>query len=200
MSSSSADRPERPLVAARAAATVMELLDVLWGRGRDGPALPAVPSSQLRVMYSLERDEGINLRRLGQLLGATPSSASRLCDRLETLGFVERTPSPVSRRELTLRLTSRGRAHLAELRVRRVETLLPPIGAMSPAARAALAEGLHAFGRAMTQAAGPAAGGNERQRIHRNPRESRTRRRSSSRPAGAEFKNLPQRLPESLPE
>ncbi|MGX6739207.1 MarR family transcriptional regulator [Streptomyces xantholiticus] len=95
MSSSSADRPERPLVAARAAATVMELLDVLRGRGRDGPEpLPAVPSSQLRVMYSLERDEGINLRRLGQLLGAAPSSASRLCDRLETLGFVKRTPQP----------------------------------------------------------------------------------------------------------
>lgn len=149
MSTSPAPRPHRSAEAAYAAGRVMEMLEVLWERGRDAAPLSAVSPSQLRVMYSLERDEGINLRRLGHILGAAPSSVSRLCDRLEALGYVERTPSRVSRRELTLSLTGRGRTHLGELRARRVEMLLRPIAVMAPASRAALIEGLNAFGDAI---------------------------------------------------
>ncbi|MFJ8074114.1 MarR family winged helix-turn-helix transcriptional regulator [Streptomyces sp. NPDC096176] len=152
MTTSPAPRPQRSTEAARAACQVVELLEVLWERGRDTATPSAVSVSQLRVMYSLEHDEGINLRRLGHLLGAAPSSVSRLCDRLEALGFVERTPSPVSRRELTLRLTQRGKSHLAELRSRREQMLLAPIGVMTPAARGALLEGLHDFRDALRAA------------------------------------------------
>lgn len=96
-------------------------------------------------MYVLERDEGINLRTLGEVLGSAPSSVSRLCDRLQALGFVERTASPVSRRELELRLTRRGKAHLADLRARREEALMAVISTMTPSARKALGEGLTGF-------------------------------------------------------
>nr|WP_234320053.1 MarR family transcriptional regulator [Streptomyces sp. SBT349] len=131
--------------AARAASDVIELLEVLWERGRDAASPVPVSSSQLRVLYILERDEGINLRGLGDLLGAAPSSVSRLCDRLQAVGFVERATSQTSRRELELRLTAGGRRFLAELRERREEALTAAIATMTPAARSALVEGLAGF-------------------------------------------------------
>lgn len=134
-----------------AARELIELLEVLWERGRDMAPTP-VSASQLRVLYSLDREEGINLRTLGELLGSTPPSVSRLCDRMEALGFVRRVPSQVSRRELELHLTSRGRAYLKELRERREAALLEAIATMKPAARKALLAGLTGFQEALAEA------------------------------------------------
>ncbi|WP_208648006.1 MarR family transcriptional regulator [Streptomyces tirandamycinicus] len=122
----------------------VRLLEVLWTRGREVPYAP-VSASQLRVLYTLDRDEGINLRTLGELLGSAPSSVSRLCDRLEALGFVRRLPSQVSRRELELHLTGHGRTYLQELRNRRDASLLEMIEGMTPAAARSLLVGLTGF-------------------------------------------------------
>ncbi|MEU1665457.1 MarR family transcriptional regulator [Streptomyces sparsogenes] len=139
--------------AAHMACEVIELLEVLWERGRDAVSSSPVSASQLRVLYSLDREGGINLRTLGELLGSAPSSVSRLCDRLQALGFVERAPSPVSRRELEIRLTSHGKAYLLELRARREEVLLAAIATMNPTARKALLEGLKGFRDAVEETA-----------------------------------------------
>ncbi|MFD7918050.1 MarR family winged helix-turn-helix transcriptional regulator [Streptomyces sp. NPDC059740] len=144
--SPSTPRPSQ--AAARAASEVIELLEVLWERGRDATSSAPVSTSQLRVMYVVEREEGINLRSLGDVLGAGPSSVSRLCDRLEAVGFVRREHSPLSRREIALRLTAGGRAYLAELRERREEALVAALADMSDEQRAALADGLSGFQRA----------------------------------------------------
>lgn len=85
-----------------------ELLEVLWGRASTAP----VSASQLRVLFILEHHEGINLRTLADSLGSTPPSTSRLCDRLQAVGFVERRTSAGSRRELELFLSRRGSAFL----------------------------------------------------------------------------------------
>ncbi|MFJ6632366.1 MarR family transcriptional regulator [Streptomyces sp. NPDC091376] len=129
---------------------LIELLEVLWERGRE-VSYPPVSASQLRVLYSLDREEGINLRTLGELLGSAPPSVSRLCDRLEALGFVRRLPSQVSRRELELHLTGHGRAYLQELRERRDTSLLEVIAAMKPSARSALLAGLAGFRNALDE-------------------------------------------------
>ncbi|MEU5837171.1 MarR family transcriptional regulator [Streptomyces diacarni] len=131
--------------AAGAAGEVIELLEILWEHGRDAVSTSPVSASQLRVLYCLDRDEGMNLRTLGELLGSAPSSVSRLCDRLQALGFLERLPSPVSRRELELHLTRQGKKYLSDLRLRREEALTATLAAMPPKARAVLAEGLQAF-------------------------------------------------------
>ncbi|QGV76855.1 MarR family winged helix-turn-helix transcriptional regulator [Streptomyces ficellus] len=155
--SSGADRD----AAACAAREVIELLEVLWSKGRHMASPAPVSSSQLRALYVLDRDQPINLRTLGEVLGSAPSSVSRMCDRLDALGFVERTPSSSSRRELELRLSSRGESYLRDLRSRREAALLEVISAMPPAERAALAAGLSgfrvAFEGAATKAAGDAA-------------------------------------------
>ncbi|MFF3754885.1 MarR family winged helix-turn-helix transcriptional regulator [Streptomyces sp. NPDC002018] len=152
--------------AAQAAREVIELLEMLWERGRDAVSPAPVSTSQLRVLYVLERGEGINLRTLGEALGAAPSSASRLCDRLQALGFIERAPSEVNRRERQLRLTSRGASYLLGLRTRREEALLAAIATLPPATRKALTEGLTGF-RGAVDAVSPAYGRAERDRTAR---------------------------------
>lgn len=141
-----AAQPSRFPETAEAACDVIEVLEVLWERSRDTASTPVSPS-QLRVLYALEREEGINLRTLGELLGSTPPSMSRLCDRLKGLGLVERSPSPVSRRELELRLTADGKAYLRELRESRELELTAALDAMPAARREDLLKGLKGLGR-----------------------------------------------------
>ncbi|MFJ4968714.1 MarR family winged helix-turn-helix transcriptional regulator [Streptomyces sp. NPDC088755] len=131
---------------------IIELLEVYWTRVPDGFSPVTVSAPQLRVMYVIERREGINLRQLGADLDAAPSSVSRLCDRLEALGFVRRSSSPASRREVELRLTAQGRAHLERLRARREERLAAALARASPASRARLMEAVAAIRAALTAA------------------------------------------------
>ncbi|MFF8195303.1 MarR family winged helix-turn-helix transcriptional regulator [Streptomyces bobili] len=133
-------RPD-PDEVARVTATAAELLEVLWGRASTAPA----SASQLRVLFVLEHQEGINLRALADSLASTPPSTSRLCDRLQAAGFVERAVSPSDRRELRLRLSRRGRAFLADLRERREAELRAVLAGMPAGKRVALLEGLDAF-------------------------------------------------------
>ncbi|APE19845.1 MULTISPECIES: MarR family winged helix-turn-helix transcriptional regulator [Streptomyces] len=156
MNTDPAPPPREPQQTAEAARELIELLEVLWERGRDMVSSTPVSASQLRVLYSLDREEGISLRTLGDLLGSAPPSVSRMCDRLEALGFVQRLPSPVSRRQLELHLTVHGKAYLRELRVQREEALLAVIADMSPTSRKALLRGLTGFHEALGEG-GPAA-------------------------------------------
>ncbi|MEU0007912.1 MarR family transcriptional regulator [Streptomyces sp. NPDC006314] len=144
--------------AARATVTAAELLEVLSGRA---PTVPA-STSQVRVLLVLEQHDGINLRTLADSLGTTPPSASRLCDRLESTGFLEREPGAADRREVRLRLSGSGRSFLADLRARREREVRAVLAAMPPVKRKALLEGLEAFcaaaaTRIMGQEAAPGA-------------------------------------------
>ncbi|MEU9984546.1 MarR family transcriptional regulator [Streptomyces sp. NPDC050856] len=143
--------------AARAVREVTDLLEVLWSDSRDKVPTAPVSSSQLKALYVLDHHEGINLRSLGEVLGSAPSSVSRMCDRLQALGFIERSPSSASRRELELRLTNRGAKYLAGLRARREAVLWEVVSAMTPSARRALVQGLSGFRRAADRLA-PGAG------------------------------------------
>ena len=133
-------RPE-PVDVARVTATAGELLEVLWGRASTAPA----SASQMRVLLTLEHQDGINLRTLCDALSSAPPATSRLCDRLVAAGFVERVIGKADRREVRLHLSIRGRAFLDELRARREEQLQAVLRLMPTGKRAALLEGLEAF-------------------------------------------------------
>ncbi|MFJ3336100.1 MarR family transcriptional regulator [Streptomyces sp. NPDC086766] len=132
---------QEPQEVARVTSTAAELLEILWGRASTAPA----SVSQLRVLLVLEHHEGINLRTLADSLASTPPSTSRLCDRLQASGFVERVVSPADRREVRLHLSRRGHAFLADLRARREAALSAVLDQMSAADRGALVRGLEAF-------------------------------------------------------
>lgn len=142
------DPDRRSRNAAQVGSEVIELLEMFWEQGREAAPTGTVSPSQLRVLYTLDRETGINLRMLAAALGSAPPSVSRLCDRLQAMGFVERAPSPVSRRELKLQLTRHGKAYLTDLRTRREKVLMSTIDAMPASARQALLDGLRGFQRA----------------------------------------------------
>lgn len=137
---------------------MVEQLEMLWERGRDAVPTAPVSTSQLRVLYILDQREGINLRDLSRHLGAGPSSASRLCDRLQAIGYLHRSFSSADRREVTLGLTALGRTYLAELRTHREEELASTLAAMTPQERDALTRGLAAFRSAHAAVTARAAG------------------------------------------
>ncbi|MFJ5263311.1 MarR family winged helix-turn-helix transcriptional regulator [Streptomyces sp. NPDC088387] len=148
MDANPAPPQQRPPDATR---ELVELLEVLWEHGKDMVSTAPVSASQLRVLYVLDRIQGANLRTLGEALGAAAPSVSRMCDRLEALGFLQRVQSPARRREVELHLTRQGQAHLRQLRESRREELVSAISAMTPSARKALFTGLSSFRDAMEE-------------------------------------------------
>ncbi|MFJ9624815.1 MarR family winged helix-turn-helix transcriptional regulator [Streptomyces sp. NPDC101181] len=146
--------PSREQMSADAIAA-SELLEVLWGRGQEAAASGTVSPSQLRALLVIERQEGTNLRSLGEVLGSRAPSVSRLCDRMEAMGLLQRRPSATSRREVELRLSPRGRALLEEYRALRAAELDAVLEQMGPDAVAALAQGLRAFHAAASERLSP---------------------------------------------
>jgi DNA-binding MarR family transcriptional regulator len=111
---------------------------------------PQVPPAQLRVLTIISRNEHTNMSRLAETLDVVPSSASRLCDRLEATGLVRRVPDPRDRREVRLLLTAAARRILNELRERRRAALAEVLERMPPARRSELVRALAAFDVAAT--------------------------------------------------
>ncbi|SDC30080.1 MarR family transcriptional regulator [Actinokineospora iranica] len=106
---------------------------------------PKVPAMQLRALHYIDRHEPINLTRLTEELGTIPSSASRLCDRLQAAGLLDRRAATTDRREVELVLTGDGRRLLDRLRAARRADLAEVLAGMTPQGRAALLHGLREF-------------------------------------------------------
>lgn len=85
-----ARRPRTRAEVSADASAASELLEVLWGRGQEAAASGTVSPSQLRALLVIEKHEGTNLRSLGEALGSRAPSVSRLCDRMEAMGLVQR--------------------------------------------------------------------------------------------------------------
>ncbi|GAA2984739.1 MarR family winged helix-turn-helix transcriptional regulator [Actinokineospora diospyrosa] len=106
---------------------------------------PKVPPMQLRALHFVESLEPVNLTRLTEELGTIPSSTSRLCDRLQSAGLLDRRPATTDRREVEIVLTLPGRELLDRLRAARRADLAQVLAAMPPQSRAALLHGLREF-------------------------------------------------------
>jgi DNA-binding MarR family transcriptional regulator len=143
-----------PDVAAAVESTVESLLGVL-----DGARLaqsPAVPPTQLRVLAIIAGNQHTNMSRLAEALDVVPSSASRLCDRLEATGLLRRVPDPRDRREVRLLLTPAAQRVLEDLRERRRTALAEVLDRMTPAGRQDLVRALAACDAAASALTGKA--------------------------------------------
>jgi DNA-binding MarR family transcriptional regulator len=77
---------------------------------RAGLQLPGTVSlTQLRALSAVEDAGSCTLGSLAEVLQISLSAASRLVDRITSAGLLDRRQSETSRRELTLRVTARGR-------------------------------------------------------------------------------------------
>jgi DNA-binding MarR family transcriptional regulator len=72
--------------------------------------------SQWQAVEYLDQNEGINQIGLAELLDVEPITLSRILDRLEAGGLIERHPDPSDRRVRILRLAPAGRRKLAQAR------------------------------------------------------------------------------------
>ncbi|MEU4688403.1 MarR family transcriptional regulator [Actinoplanes sp. NPDC023714] len=106
---------------------------------------PTVPPAQLRVLAIVAGNRHTNMSRLAEALDVVPSSASRLCDRLEATGLLRRVADPRDRREVRLLLTPAARRLLSDLRERRRLALAEVLDRMPAAARQDLLKALQAF-------------------------------------------------------
>ncbi|MFB4320423.1 MarR family winged helix-turn-helix transcriptional regulator [Actinomadura sp. 21ATH] len=132
-----------------------------WNRADQGLEEHVSPV-QLRAVEALARYGEVNLRGLAAELDVIPSSASRLCDRLEAAGLLIREHARADRREIVLRLSPRGEELYAALTRRRRAVVADALARMSPGSRARLLDSLQEFGRAV--APGEIAAPGERQR------------------------------------
>ncbi|MEU0381033.1 MarR family winged helix-turn-helix transcriptional regulator [Streptomyces cyaneofuscatus] len=130
--------------ATHSASSIVELLDVMWDHARNATQGMTAPgsTSQLRLMYVVDREDGIRMRTVCHRLASAAPTVTRMCDRLQAIGFLERLPNPDNGREITLRLTPTGKDHLQRIREQRDTMLHQAIDNMPPAERHALALGL----------------------------------------------------------
>jgi len=117
----------------------------------------SVPPAQIRALLIIDRAGSLNLSRLAESLGASPSAASRLCDRIQGAGLLTRDRAAASRREIVLFPTESGRRLAEWVRARRRVALGNVLQGMSPDGREALAQGLREL--AASAAARVSAGG-----------------------------------------
>ncbi|MFJ8464727.1 MarR family winged helix-turn-helix transcriptional regulator [Streptomyces swartbergensis] len=125
-------------------AGAVESLTNLWSLAVQEAAL-RLSVSQLRALRALQTAPGLNLTALAERLEVGLPTASRLCDRLEAAGLLERTLHPFNRREVQLCLTTNGLHVLTDVAERQRRALAAVLGVMDPAERAALSRGMRAF-------------------------------------------------------
>ncbi|MDG4797674.1 MarR family transcriptional regulator [Micromonospora sp. WMMD1082] len=144
---------ERPDLAAdidAAAEALVGVLDSAVSRHR-----LSVSPTQLRVLSLLSSRPETNVNGLAELLDVVPSSASRLCDRLEAMGLVRRVADPRDRREVRLVPTATAEVLLAEVRSRRHEAVRAVLDRMPVRGQQELLRALVAFGQAAVIAETP---------------------------------------------
>ncbi|ADU66251.1 MarR family transcriptional regulator [Desulfurispirillum indicum] len=75
-----------------------------------------VGPAQFRIMrYTHGKRGGVNLKDIATLMEVSPSNASRLVDKLVQKGWIDRSISPISKREILLQLTPDGKKMLKRI-------------------------------------------------------------------------------------
>ncbi|MER5432555.1 MarR family transcriptional regulator [Streptomyces sp. NPDC002588] len=133
--------------AARQVADAVESLVACWFAATE-EAVPRLSPRQLLALRTVRHRPELNLTALAEQLGIGVPTASRLCDRLEAAGLLERSVQPRNRREVQLEVTAYGRRVLTDVTERRVRRLAAVFAGMTPAQRTDLQQGLYAFQRA----------------------------------------------------
>ncbi|MEU8220853.1 MarR family transcriptional regulator [Micromonospora taraxaci] len=139
------ERPADLAAAINAAAeTLIAVLDSAASRHQ-------LPPTQLRVLMLISNRQETNVNGLAELLDVVPSSASRLCDRLEATGLLRRVADPRDRREVRLLPTPAALILLEELAERRQRAVQAVLDRMPTRMQHDLLLALVGFARAATQ-------------------------------------------------
>jgi len=103
--------------------------------------------NQYRALVVLASRAPIPMVELARELALSPSSLSRLVDRLERKGLVRRAPSSSSRRSTDLRLEPAGEALVAAVMVERRRQFVELLSGLPPRGQAGLRRSFEAMAR-----------------------------------------------------
>jgi DNA-binding MarR family transcriptional regulator len=110
---------------------------------------------QFRALVVLTRPTAVTVGEMAVALNVHPSTATRLCDRLERKRLVRRYPGVSGdRRETTVSLTARGRRLVGRVTERRRRDLAAIADAMAPEDRTRVIIGLRSFAEAARELPG----------------------------------------------
>ncbi|MCW0212535.1 MAG: MarR family transcriptional regulator [Pseudonocardia sp.] len=141
-----------------------ELVDAVMSASRALVAVAArsiadvdedVTLPQYRALIVLAQHGARRPVDLADALDVSPSSATRMCDRLVVKGLVERDRTGEDRREVRVSLSPRGRTLVEEVTRRRRAELARLLRGMLPDARLQVAEALRAFAAAAGEVPDP---------------------------------------------
>ena len=105
----------------------------------------AVTLPQYRALVALAARGPQRVTDLADELGVHPSSATRMCDRLERAGFIDRVVAVANRREVEVRLTRSGRALLDRVTTARRREIGHIVKDVPIPLRSAVVKGLQTF-------------------------------------------------------
>ncbi|MGW4400381.1 MarR family winged helix-turn-helix transcriptional regulator [Amycolatopsis nivea] len=103
---------------------------------------------QFRLLVILDSRGPMKHALLADLLGVTPSTASRMVDRLVGIDLVVRQHNPASRREITVELTAEGARVVRRVTNRRRREIADIVAKMPAQERRGLVHVLTAFAEA----------------------------------------------------
>ncbi|MDX3585456.1 MarR family transcriptional regulator [Streptomyces europaeiscabiei] len=113
---------------------------------------PRLSPRQILALRAVRRRPELNLTALAEQLGVGLPTASRLCDRLEAAGLLQRCVRHGDRREVRLVVTERGHGFLADVTERLSGHLTDALATMSPAERARVEQVLRILGGIVSRA------------------------------------------------
>ena len=87
---------------------------------------------QCSAMMVIREEGAITIKRLSQLLGVSPPSASAMVDRLVEMGMLEREQSRVDRREVEIRVSTEGEAGIRSLESQILSTVTDLLARLGP--------------------------------------------------------------------
>ncbi|GAA3832010.1 MarR family winged helix-turn-helix transcriptional regulator [Streptomyces phyllanthi] len=128
----------------RQVADAVENLVTIWFAAVED-VTPRLPARQVRALRIVRRRPELNLTALAEHLDIGLPTASRLCDRLEAAGLLQRNVQPDDRREVRLVVTAHGRRFLTDVTDRLSVYLTTALDGLSPGQRRSLEEILRAF-------------------------------------------------------
>ncbi len=100
---------------------------------------------QLAALYAADGSETLTIADLAELIGRSPSAASRVVSNLEHRGLIARREEVADRRQRTLELTAEGHALLARIDGARAAEFLSIVRLLPASERALVAMGVAAL-------------------------------------------------------
>ena len=91
-----------------------------------------VTRAQWKVLFRLERKPGLRQIEIADMLDIEPITLSRIVDRLEEAGLVERLADPADRRAWRLHVTAKAQPLIAKLRGVADEMIAEAFGGIDP--------------------------------------------------------------------